>query len=158
MRKCLLLMCIFVTLPSAATAQMLAVKAKTDFYQIWGGMERSGRQLKKLDDITDFLTDDIRSSLKTNLAYRVAFIGELAARCGFSTGQSSLANIDDTINALTGFLMLVEGNDDLRTWTVKEVSGKYDRLLQTSWQNTNPTLFMLMLESYCAYKRGNYDW
>jgi hypothetical protein len=54
--------------------------------------------------------------------------------------------------------MLVEGNNDIQTWTVKEVSGKYDRLLQTSWQNTNPTLFMLMLESYCAYKRGNYGW
>jgi hypothetical protein len=159
MKKCLLLPCILAILPLAAvSAQMLAIKAKTDFYQVWGGMERLGRQLKNPADITDFLTDDIRSSLNTNLAYRVAFIGELTARCGFNTGQSSLVNTDGTINALTGFLMLVEGNNDIQTWTVKELSGTYNRLLQTSWQNTNPTLFILMLESYCAYKRGNYDW
>jgi hypothetical protein len=143
---------------ATVSAQMLAIKAKTDFYQVWGDMGRSGRQLKNPTDITDFLTADIRGSLNTNLAYRVAFIGEVTAICGFNTGQSSLDNIDGTINALTGFLMLVEGNNDIRTWTVKELSGKYDRLLQTSWQNTNPTLFMLMLESYCAYKRGNYGW
>jgi hypothetical protein len=138
MKKCLLLLCIFVILPlTAVSAQMLAVKAKTDFYQVWGGMERLGKQLKNPADITDFLTDAIRSSLNENFVYRVAFIGEVTARCGFNTGQSSLANTDGTINALTGFLMPVEGNNDVQTWTVKELSGRYDRLLQTSWQHTH---------------------
>jgi hypothetical protein len=143
---------------SQSWGQMLAVKAMADFYDVYGRMEQDGKSIRSPGDIKDHLTAEIRAMLIDNLAYRVAFIGQLAARYGFNTGVTNLNNIDGTINAMTGFLMLVEGNGDIKAWTVKEVSDKYERMMQTSWQNTNPTLFMVMLETYCAYRRRELGW
>jgi hypothetical protein len=100
----------------------------------------------------------MRSKIKDSLQYRVAFTGQVSARYGFNTGIVSMANLDGTINAVTGFLMIVEENGDLSAWTLKELTQKYDRLLQTAWANVNPPLFTLILQTYCAYKRGELAW
>jgi hypothetical protein len=144
-----------VFLPAQTPPQMLAgVEAMSDFYTVYGTMTSTGKALTSAADLKPYLGDGIRQKLKNNLPYRVAFIGRAAAQAGFNAGQTSMNDIDGTVNALTGFLMLVEGNGDILTWTVKEVSQKYERLMQTSWQNTNPTLFVVILQSYCAYRRG----
>jgi hypothetical protein len=147
---------LFLTAPSHA--QLLSIQALSDFYTIYGQMEKDGKTLNTPGDMKNYLIPEIKNKMSENISYRAAFIGQVAARVGFNTGVTSLQNIDTTIDALTGFLMLVEDNGDIATWTVREVSQKYDRLLQTSWQNVNPPLFTLILQTYCAYKRGELGW
>jgi hypothetical protein len=147
---------LFLSVPSHA--QLLSIQALSDFYTIYGQMEKDGKTLNIPGDIKDYLIPEIKSKMRENISYRVAFIGQVTGRAGFNTGVTSLQNVDATINALTGFLMLVEDNGDITTWTVREISQKYDRLLQTAWKNVNPPLFTLILQTYCAYKRGELGW
>jgi hypothetical protein len=160
MRKPFIIFALFILAAALpAQQQMLSsVEALSDFYAIYGVMSSGGKPLLKAADMKGHITDVVKQKLQSGVPYRAAFIGQVTAMASFNSGQSSMANSGETINALTGFLLLVEGNGDIETWTVKEVSQKYDRLLQTAWQNTNPTLFILMLQNYCAWKRGELGW
>jgi hypothetical protein len=50
--------------------------------------------------------------------------------------------------------MVIEKSDKIEEWTIGEISTRYEQLLATSWRNINSPLFMVMLEAYCSYKRG----
>jgi hypothetical protein len=149
---------LFLILALSAFAQLQAISALSDFYSIYGNMQKEGKELNTPIEIKYYLTTEIKNKLSLNITYRVAFIGQVAARCGFNSGITSLQNIDNTISALTGFLMIVEEINDISIWSLKEITHKYDRLLQTSWTNTNPPLFTLILQTYCSYKSGELGW
>ena len=139
---------------SPAFAQTLLGAAAGDFYSTFAKMGINEKRLTTLDDLTPFVRDDVRKRLGENLVYRVAFIGFAANQLGVITGVTSSVGFAETLNALTGFLMVVEESGEIKEWTIKEITARYEQLLASSWRNVNSPLFTVMLEAYCSYKKG----
>ncbi len=135
-------------------SQTLLGSAAGDFYSAFAKMGINEKRYTALEDLKPYMSEKVFTRLEESLVYRVAFIGFAANQLGVMTGITSSVGFAETLNALTGFLMVIEGNGDLQEWTIKEISNRYEQLLATSWHNVNPSLFTVMLEAYCTYKRG----
>ena len=147
----ILLFSLFAVFPGFA--QTLRGRAAGDFYSAFARMAIDEKRLTALDDLTPYIPEDVFQRMEENLVYRTAFIGFAANQVGVITGITSSVGFAATLNALTGFLMIVEENGDIEEWTIRELTDRYEQLIATSWRNVNPTLFTVMLEAYCLYKR-----
>ena len=134
--------------------QTLLGTAAGDFYSAFAKMSIDEKRLNSLEDLRPYIPGEVLERLKENLVYRTAFIGFAANQHGIITGITSSVGFHETLNALTGFLMVIEESGEIKEWTVNEISTRYEQLLATSWRNVNPSLFAVMLDAYCAYKRG----
>ena len=134
--------------------QTIQGQAAGDFYSAFAKMAINNTQLSSLEDLKPFIREDVFQRLEENLVYRTAFIGFAANQLGVITGITSSVWFAVTLNALTGFLMLIEESGEIEEWTIREISNRYEQLLASSWRNVNQSLFMLMLTAYCSYKRG----
>jgi len=135
-------------------SQTLLGTAAGDFYSAFAKMGIDQKRFNSLDDLAPYIPADVHSRLSENLVYRAAFIGFAANQSGVITGITSSVGFAETLNALTGFLMVLEDSTELKEWTIKEISDKDQQLLTSSWRNANTPLFTVMLEAYCSYKRG----
>ena len=112
---------------------------------------------KKFDDLENlkpYIHPGVFERLEKDLVYRVAFICFAANQHGVITGITSSVGFAETLNALTGFLMIVEESGEITEWTIREISNRYEQLIASSWRLVNPSLFAHMLGTYCAYRRG----
>ena len=134
--------------------QTLLGKAAGDFYIAFAKMGVAEKHFSSLGDLKPFIPKEVLGRLEENLVYRVAFISFAANQLGVITGITSSVGFAETLNALTGFLMVIEESGELKEWTIKEISNRYEQLLASSWRNVNPSLFTVILEAYCSYKRG----
>ena len=134
--------------------QTILGSAAGDFYSAFAKMVSDEKQLTSLEVLKPYITWEVFQKLEDNLVYRAAFIGFAASQQGVITGITSSAGFHETLNALTGFLMIIEESGEIKDWTINEVSTRYEQLLASSWRNVNPSLFAVMLEAYCSYKRG----
>jgi hypothetical protein len=134
--------------------QTLVGKAAGDFFSAYAKYGMGGRHLGSLEDLEPFITIDVRENLDESIVYRTAFIGYAANQLGVITGVTSSVGFAETLSAITGFLMLVEEAEQIREWTVREITDRHEQLIATSWPKANPPLFARILEAYCAYKRG----
>jgi hypothetical protein len=112
------------------------------------------KRFTALEDLKPYMTERVFDRLEESLVYRAAFIGYAANQLGILTGITSSVGFAETLNALTGFLMVIEESGELQEWTIKEISNRYEQLLASSWRHVNPSLFTVMLDAYCTYKRG----
>ena len=145
---------LFVTFMFPLSAQTLLGKAAGDFYSAFAKMAIDEKRLNSLEDLMPYIAMDVFPRLEDNLVYRVAFIGFAANQLGVIKGTTSSVGFAESLNALTGFLMVIEEAGEIEEWTIKEISGRYEQLLASSWRNINPSLFTVMLDAYCTYKRG----
>jgi hypothetical protein len=150
----LLIPALFLAAALPVSGQTLKGKAAGDFYSAFAKMAIGGKRLNSLEELRPYIPEEVIGRLGENLVYRAAFIGFAANQRGIITGITSSVGFAETLNALTGFLMIVEESGEIREWTVKEISGRYEQLLASSWRMVNPSLFAVMLEAYCSYKRG----
>ena len=134
--------------------QTLMGKAAGDFYSAFAKMAIDEKRLTALEDLQPYIAEDALKMLDDNLVYRAAFIGFAANQLGIIKGITSSVGFAESLNALTGFLMVLEESGELSEWTIKEISNRYEQLLASSWRNVNTPLFTVMLEAYCSYKRG----
>ena len=135
-------------------SQTVLGTAAGDFYSAFARLVGNEKRLNTLDDLRPYIPDEVFERFETDLVYRVAFIGFAANQLGVITGITNSVNFAETLNAITGFLMIIEKSEEIEEWTIREISNRYELLLATSWRNVNSPLFTLMLETYCAYKRG----
>jgi len=135
-------------------SQTLVGKAAGDFYSAFAKMGIDEKRLTDLEDLKPYIPEEVFKGLRENLVYRTAFICFAANQLGVITGITSSVGFAETLNALTGFLMVIEESGEIKEWTIKEISGRYEQLLASSWRMVNPTLFTVMLEAYCSFKRG----
>ena len=135
-------------------SQTLTGKAAGDFYSSFAKMGIDKKKLSALEDLKPYIRQEVFERLEENLVYRTAFIGYAANQHGIISGITSSVGFAETLNALTGFLMIVESSGEIKEWTIKEISGRYEQLIATSWRMVNPSLFAVMLEAYCSFKRG----
>ena len=134
--------------------QTLLGKAAGDFYSAFAKMAIDEKRLNSLEDLEPYITKDALKMLDENLVYRAAFIGFATNQLGVISGNTSSVGFVESLNALTGFLMVLEESGEIEEWTIREISNKYEQLLASSWRNVNTPLFISMLETYCLYKRG----
>jgi len=135
--------------------QTLLGSAAGDFYSAFAKMARDEKRLTTLEVLQPYIPWEVFQKLEDNLVYRVAFIAFAASQHGVITGVTTSVGFNETLNALTGFLMIIEESGEIKDWTVNEISSRYEQLLASSWRNVNPSLFAVMLEAYCAYMRGD---
>ena len=135
-------------------AQTLRGRAAADFYSAFAKMAIDEKRLTSLEDLTPYIPEKVFERLEDNLVYRTAFIGFAANQLGVIKGTTSSVGFFATLNALTGFLMIIEESGEIEEWTIREISNRYEQLLASSWRNVSPSLFAVMLEAYCSYKRG----
>ena len=135
-------------------SQTMLSSAAADFYSAFAKMSKDEVRLNSLEALKPYISWDVFQKLEDNLVYRAAFIGFTARQYGVITGITSSVGFYETINALTGFLMIIEESGEIKEWTVNEISTRYEQLLASSWRNVNPSLFAVMLEAYCSYMRG----
>jgi len=145
---------LFLTAVLPCTAQTLLGKAAGDFYTSFAKMAIDEKKYEALEDIKPYMPQGVMAHLEENLVYRVAFICFAANQLGVIKGTTSSVGFAESLNALTGFLMVIEESGEIKEWTIREISNRYEQLLATSWRNVNPSLFTVMLEAYCSYKRG----
>ena len=148
----LLVMFLFGAIP--CFCQTLRGTAAGDFYSAFSKMAIDERKLSSLNDLTPYIPAGVIERLKEDLVYRIAFIGFAANQLGVIGGITSSVGFPETLNALTGFLMVVEKSDALEEWSINEISDRYEQLLASSWRNVNAPLFTVMLEAYCLYKNN----
>ena len=134
--------------------QTLLGTAAGDFYSAFAKMGIAEKKLGSLEDLKPFIPENVFTKMDENLVYRTAFLGFAANQLGVITGNTSSVGFLETLNALTGFLMIIEESGEIREWTIREISGRYEHLIATTWRNLNSPLFVVMLEAYCSYKRG----
>ena len=138
----------------SAWSQTLVGRAAGDFYSAFAKMGIDEKRLNSLEDLKPYIPGEVFERLGENLVYRTAFIGFAANQLGVISGNTTSVGFAESLNALTGFLMVIEESGELEEWTIKEISNRYEQLLASSWRNVNPPLFTVMLEAYCSYKRG----
>ena len=134
--------------------QTLLGSAAGDFYSAFARMAIDEKKLSSLDDLEPYIPEEVIVKLGNNLVYRVAFIGFAVNQLGVITGNTTSVGFFETLNAITGFLLLIEENGEIKDWTLKEISDRYEHLIASSWRNANTPLFVFMLEAYCSYRRG----
>jgi len=154
LKKSLLVMGLFLAGFFSTFGQTLVGKAAGDFYSAFAKMGIAEKQLRTLEDLKPFIPEEVLDRLKEDLVYRTAFISYAANQVGVITGITSSVGFAETLNALTGFLMVIEKSGELKGWAIREISNRYEQLLASSWRNVNQTLFIVILEAYCSYKRG----
>ena len=132
--------------------QTLLGTAAGDFYSAFSKMAIDEKKLTSLNDLTPYIPAGVIERLKEDQVYRIGFIGFAANQLGVISGVTSSVGFPETLNALTGFLMVVEKSGELEEWSIKEISNRYEQLLASSWCNVNAPLFTVMLEVYCSYK------
>ena len=150
----LLFLALFLLPALPVFSQTLVGRAAGDFYSAFAKMGIDEKRLTALEDLKPYITESVSSRLEESLVYRVGFIGYAANQVGILTGITSSVGFAETLNALTGFLMVIEESGELKEWTVKEISNRYEQLLASSWRHVSPSLFAVMLDAYCSYKRG----
>ncbi len=150
----LLFLALFFLFALPVFSQTLLGRAAGDFYSAFAKMGIDEKRLTALEDLKPYITEKVSARLEESLVYRVGFIGYAANQLGILTGITSSVGFAETLNALTGFLMVIEESGELQEWTIKEISNRYEQLLASSWRNVNPSLFTVMLDAYCSYKRG----
>ena len=134
--------------------QTLLGKAAGDFYSAFAKMGMDEKQFINLEDLKPYIPHNVFARMETDLVYRTAFIGFAASQHGIIKGITSSVGFYESLMALTGFVMLIEESGELEEWTIREISSRYEQILAVSWRNVSPPLFMVMLEAYCSYKRG----
>ncbi|MDR0496677.1 MAG: hypothetical protein LBH42_03590 [Treponema sp.] len=154
LKTLLILLLLFFMVVIPGFSQTLLGKAAGDFYSAFAKMGIDEKRLNSLEDLKPYIHADVFGKLRENLVYRTAFIGFAANQLGVITGITTSVGFAESLNALTGFLMVIEESGEIREWTIREISGRYEQLLASSWRNVNPPLFTVMLEAYCSYKRG----
>jgi hypothetical protein len=137
-----------------AFPQTLLGSAAGDFYSAFAKMGIDEKRFTALEDLKPYIAEKVFIKLDENLVYRTAFIGYAANQLGILTGITSSVGFAETLNALTGFLMVIEESGELQEWTIREISNRYEQLIASSWRHVNPSLFTVMLDAYCSYKRG----
>ena len=152
--KFLLIMGLFFACVLPVSGQTLVGRAAGDFYSAFAKMGIDEKRLTALEDLKPYISEEAFGKLKNNLVYRTAFIGFAANQLGIITGITSSVGFAETLNALTGFLMIIEESGEIKDWTIKEITGRYEQLLASSWRRVSPSLFAVMLEAYCSYRRG----
>jgi len=152
--RAFLVLGLFFTVNFPCFSQTLLGTAAGDFYSAFAKMAIDEKKLSSLNDLTPYIKEEVFPKLEENLVYRTAFIGFAANQLGVISGNTSSVGFFETLKALTGFLMVVEESGEIKAWTIKEISGRYEQLIATSWRNANSPLFIVMLEAYCSYKRG----
>jgi len=135
-------------------SQTLLGSAAGDFFSAFAKLGINEKRYTSLEDLKPYMSEKVFGRLEESLVYRVGFIGYAANQLGVMTGITSSVGFAETLNALTGFLMVIEENGELQEWTIKEITNRYEQLLASSWRNVNPSLFIVILEAYCSYKRG----
>ena len=136
------------------SGQTLVGRAAGDFYTAFAKMSIDKKRLSSLEDLKPYIPKEVFERLDESLVYRTAFIAYAANQHGIISGITSSVGFAETLNALTGFLMIIEESGELKEWTIREISNRYEQLLASSWRNVSPPLFTVMLEAYCSYKRG----
>jgi len=154
LKTSLFFLALFLSLALPVFSQTLLGRAAGDFYSAFAKMGKDGKRLTALEDLKPYVTDKVSSRLEESLVYRVGFIGYAANQVGILTGITSSVGFAETLNALTGFLMVIEESGEIKEWTIKEISNRYEQLIASSWSRVSPSLFAVMLDAYCAYKRG----
>jgi hypothetical protein len=149
----LILLLVFLKV-SPCFGQTLVGSAAGDFYSAFAKIAKDEMRLTTLEVLKPYITPEVFQRLDDNLVYRAAFIAFAASQYGVISGMTSSVGFNETLNALTGFLMIIEESGEIKEWTVNEVSTRYEQLLASSWRNVNPSLFAVMLEAYCSYMRG----
>ena len=152
--RTLLVLGLFLTALLPCFSQTLLGTAAGDFYSAFAKMGIDEKKLNSLEDLKPYIPENVLTRLNENLVYRTAFICFAANQLGVITGNTSSVGFAETLNALTGFLMVIEESGEIKEWTIREISGRYEQLLASSWRMVNPSLFIVMLEAYCSYKRG----
>jgi len=154
LKTCSFFFVLFLLTTFSGFGQTLQGRAAADFFTAFAQMVRDGRRFTELNDLTPHIPPEVFAKLEEDLVYRVAFIGFAANQLGTISGRTSSVGFPQTLNALTGFLMIIEASGEIEEWTVQEITNRYEQLLATSWRNVNPSLFALILEAYCSYMRG----
>ena len=154
MKLRLLLLVLLFTGAVPSWGQTLQGRAAGDFYSAFAKMRIAQKPYTALEDLGPFITEEARQMLEENLVYRAAFIGFAANQIGIISGITSSVGFAETLKALTGFLMVIEESGEIKEWTIREITARYEQLLASSWRHVNPPLFTVMLEAYCSYKRG----
>ena len=139
---------------SPCIGQTLVGSAAGDFYSAFAKMAKDEMRLTTLEVLKPYITPEVFQRLDDNLVYRAAFIAFAASQYGVITGMTSSVGFNETLNALTGFLMIIEESGEIKEWTMNEITSRHEQLLASSWRNVNPSLFAVMLEAYCSYMRG----
>ena len=150
--KAFLLLLFFASL-SPLFSQTLLGKAAGDFYSAFARMAIDTRRLGALDDLYPYISPHVFETMEENLTYRVAFIAFAVNQLGVISGNTSSVGFANTLNAITGFIMLIEESDELQEWTISEISNRYEHYLAASWHRVNTPLFMAILDAYCLYRR-----
>ena len=150
----LLVLAIFLLCVFPAFSQTLLGRAAGDFYSAFARMVTANWRFDSLDELKPYIPGEVYETMEENLVYRVGFIGFAVSQHGVMNGNTTSAGFANTLNAFTGFIMLLEEVDELEEWTLREISNRYEHYLATSWHNTNVPLFMNMLDAYCSWKRG----
>ena len=150
----LLFLALFLSGVLPVFSQTLLGRAAGDFYSAFAKMGIDKKRFTALEDLKPYMPERVFTRLDESLVYRVGFIGYAANQLGILTGITSSVGFAETLNALTGFLMVIEESGELQEWTIKEISNRYEQLLASSWRHVNPSLFTVMLDAYCTYKRG----
>jgi hypothetical protein len=150
----LLVLFLFFAAVFPSFGQTLLGQAAGDFFSAFARMAANNIRLDSLENLKPYIPYDVFERMEENLVYRTAFIGFAVNQHGVISGNTSSVGFANTLNALTGFIMLIEKSDEITEWTIGEISSRYEQILATSWRNANVPLFMTMLEAYCAYIRG----
>jgi len=150
----LMILCLLFSGIFPAASQTLVGRAAGDFYSAFVKMIIDGKRFNTLTELEPYIPEDVITKLGENLVYRTAFIAFAANQYGIMSGNTSSVGFAETLKALTGFLMVIEESGEIKDWTIKEITDKYEQLIASSWRNVNPPLFTVMLDAYCSYKRG----
>ena len=134
--------------------QTLLGTAAGDFYSAFARMAIDEKKLSSLDDLAPYIPEEVITKLGDNLVYRIAFIGFAVNQLGVISGNTTSVGFFETLSAITGFLLLIEENGEIKEWTIKEITDRYEHLIASTWRNVNSPLFVYMLEAYCSYRRG----
>jgi len=153
-KTCSLLLALFLFVAIQGFGQTLLGAAAGDFFSAFAGLVGNEKRLNSLNDLTPHIPDEVLIRLQKDQVYRIAFIGFAANQLGVISGITTSVNFAVTLNALIGFIMLIEKSGEIEEWTIREITNRYEQLLATAWRNVNSPLFTVMLDAYCAYKRG----
>lgn len=134
--------------------QTLLGEAAGDFYSAFAKMGIDEKRLDTLEDLRPYISEGVFARLNEDIIYRTAFIAYAVNQHGVISGGTSSSGFAETLTAITGFFMLLEESGEPENWTVKEISDKYGQLIASSWYRANQPLFVLILEAYCSYMRG----
>ena len=149
----LIIFALFFTAVLPVRGQTIWGSAAGDFYSAFAKMVIAGVRMNSLEDLSPYIPGQAIQRIEEDFMYRVAFIAFATNQLGVISGVTSSVGFAETLNAITGFLMVIEEGGEIEEWTVPEITNRYEQLLASSWRNANSPLFIEMLRAYCTYKR-----